>query len=92
MKTFIYFIYFQSLTEATLPEFVERLSRITSENEDRITDSAANIESITTILNNIANASQNLIINVEVFGVCICAVYTVCVCMLGYVDYIIDLE
>ncbi|XP_062406458.1 fibrillin-1-like isoform X2 [Sardina pilchardus] len=57
-----------TLTAVTLPNFVERLSDVTSQNEDRIANSTANIASIVTILNNVANTTQDFTINGDVIG------------------------
>ncbi|XP_041952474.1 fibrillin-1-like isoform X2 [Alosa sapidissima] len=57
-----------TLTATTLPGFVERLSNITFQNEDRIANSTSNIESIVTILNNVANITQDFTINEDVIG------------------------
>ncbi|XP_076128729.1 uncharacterized protein LOC143109816 isoform X2 [Alosa pseudoharengus] len=54
------------LTAETLPEFVNRLSRVTAENKERITNSTANIESIVNTLSNVGNVSRALTISGEI--------------------------
>ncbi|XP_031437114.2 uncharacterized protein LOC105893989 [Clupea harengus] len=54
------------LSADTLPEFVERLSNTTLENEERITNSTANMRSVVNILNNVANTSRGFTISVDV--------------------------
>ncbi|KAG5276941.1 hypothetical protein AALO_G00111660 [Alosa alosa] len=54
------------LTAETLLEFVDRLSRVTAENEERITNSTANIESIVNTLSNVGNVSRALTISGEI--------------------------
>ncbi|KAG5276944.1 hypothetical protein AALO_G00111690 [Alosa alosa] len=56
----------QILSAETLPVFVEKLNNITLENEEKITNSTANIKSIVTILNNIANTSKDFTISGDV--------------------------
>ncbi|XP_076127972.1 adhesion G protein-coupled receptor F5-like [Alosa pseudoharengus] len=55
-----------TLTAASLPGFMEKLSTITLGNEGRITSSPANINSVVTILKNVGNISQNFIVTVDI--------------------------
>ncbi|KAL2082048.1 hypothetical protein ACEWY4_021866 [Coilia grayii] len=56
----------QTLSAETLPGFVEKLSIITVENEAQITNSTGNIKSLVNTLRNVALASQNFTISVDV--------------------------
>ncbi|XP_062407328.1 adhesion G protein-coupled receptor F5-like [Sardina pilchardus] len=56
----------QSLTAASLPGYMDRLSNITLGNEGRISSSPANINSIVTILRNVGNVSQRFTITVDI--------------------------